>query len=111
LIPEHKTGIIYLTKGDFTRFEIDRGDTEGIVNYILKVNNIKIAAFFTQQPTIVKVSFRSVESYNVAELARQHFNGGGHKNAAGGNHFKGLQSAINLFKEVLPEFVNQRTNE
>ncbi len=111
LIPEHQTGIIYLNNADYTKFEIDRGDTEGIVNYILKINNIKIAAFFTQQPTIVKLSLRSVEDYNVADLARKYYNGGGHKNAAGGSHYKGLKSAMELFKKVLPEFVKQNTNE
>ncbi len=111
LIPEQMTGIIYLTKSDFVKFNIERGDTEGVVNYILKINNIKIAAFFTQQPTIVKLSLRSVEDYNVANLAHSYFNGGGHKNAAGGSHYKGLKSAMDLFKEVLPEFVKQNTNE
>lgn len=111
LMPEQQTGLIYLTNSDFSKFDIERGDTEGIVNYILKINNIKIAAFFTQQPTIVKLSLRSVENYNVAELARTYFNGGGHKNAAGGSHYKGLKSAMELFKKVLPEFVNQQTNE
>lgn len=107
VIPELNTGIIFLTKQDFTKFDIRRGDTEGIVNYILRINNIKVAAFFTQQPTIVKLSLRSVENYNVAELAGRHFNGGGHKNAAGGSHFKGLKSALKLFKDVLPEFINK----
>ncbi|MBY5960164.1 DHH family phosphoesterase [Membranicola marinus] len=111
LIPEQKTGIIYLNKADYSKFEIERGDTEGIVNNILKINNIKIAAFFTQQPTIVKLSLRSVEDYNVADLARKYYNGGGHKNAAGGSHYKGLKSALELFKKVLPEFVKQHTNE
>lgn len=111
VLPEQQTGIIYLTKTDYAKFEIERGDTEGIVNYILKINNIKIAAFFTQQPTIVKLSLRSVENYNVADLAKKYFNGGGHKNAAGGSHYKGLKSAMELFKTVLPEFVNQQTNE
>jgi len=107
ILPDLQTGIIFLTKNDYSRFDIQRGDTEGIVNYILKINNIKVAAFFTQQPTIVKLSFRSVGDYNVAELAGEHFNGGGHKNAAGGSHFKGLKSAMDQFKKVLPEFINK----
>ncbi len=111
LLPEYRTGFIFLSKTDYAKFEVERGDTEGIVNYILRINNIKIAAFFTHQPTIVKISLRSVENYNVAELAKKYFNGGGHKNAAGGSHYKGLKSAIELFKNVLPEFVNNQTNE
>jgi len=113
VLPELQTGIIFLTKNDYSKFDIQRGDTEGIVNHILKMKNIEVAAFFTQQPTIVKISFRSVGDFNVAALAEEHFNGGGHKNAAGGSHFKGLKSAIQLFKEILPEFINKhkQTNE
>lgn len=106
IIPEYRTGIIFLTKSDFEKFNIQRGDTEGIVNYILKVENIDIAVFFTQQPTITKISFRSVGPYNVEEIAKKYFNGGGHKNASGGSHFRGLKSAMTLFKEQLPEFFN-----
>ncbi|WP_236971600.1 DHH family phosphoesterase [Membranihabitans marinus] len=107
IIPEYRAGIIFLTKSDFEKFNIQRGDAEGIVNYILKINNIDIAVLFTQQPTITKISFRSLGDYNVEEIAKNYFNGGGHKNASGGSHFKGLKSAITLFKEHLPEFFNK----
>lgn len=111
VIPEYKTGIIFLTKSDFAKFDIQRGDTEGIVNYILKIKDIDIAVFFTQQPTIIKISFRSLGEFNVEEIAREYFNGGGHRNASGGSHFKGLKSAMELFKEKLPEFFKKhKTN-
>src|SRR5690625_2710091 len=67
VLPELQTGIIFLTKNDYSKFDIQRGDTEGIVNHILKMKNIEVAAFFTQQPTIVKISFRSVGDFNVAD--------------------------------------------
>lgn len=107
IMPEYRTGIIFLTKSDFEKFNIQRGDAEGIVNYILKIENIDIAVLFTQQPTITKISFRSLGDYSVEEIAKKYFNGGGHKNASGGSHFKGLKSAIALFKEQLPEFFNK----
>src|SRR5690625_6307694 len=90
---ELQTGIIFLTKNDYSKFDIQRGDTEGIVNHILKMKNIEVAAFFTQQPTIVKISFRSVGDFNVAALAEEHFNGGGHKNAAGDRKSTRLNSS------------------
>ena len=37
ILEEYKTGIITLTKEDYAGFDIQRGDTEGIVNYLLKV--------------------------------------------------------------------------
>ncbi len=104
ILPEYKTGIISLTKEDYEHFDIQRGDTEGIVNYLLMMKEIKLAAFITEQPTIVKISLRSKGDFSVQEIAKKHFRGGGHKNASGGASFKGLRSTINRFKKVLPEY-------
>ena len=104
ILPEYKTGIISLTKDDYEHFDIQRGDTEGIVNYLLMMKEIKLAAFITEQPTIVKISLRSKGDFSVQEIAKKHFRGGGHKNASGGASFKGLRSTINKFKKVLPDY-------
>lgn len=107
ILEEYRTGIITLTKEDYTNFDIKRGDTEGIVNYLLKMKKIVVAAFITEQPTIVKISLRSKGDFSVQEIARRHFKGGGHKNAAGGASFKGLRSTVKRFKELLPLYVDQ----
>ncbi len=107
ILPEYKTGIITLNKEDYTRFEISRGDTEGIVNYLLKIRAVKMAAFITEQPTIVKLSLRSKGDFSVQEIARKHFKGGGHKNAAGGASFIGLRATLKKFKALLPEYKDQ----
>ncbi|MEM6317497.1 MAG: bifunctional oligoribonuclease/PAP phosphatase NrnA [Bacteroidota bacterium] len=104
ILPEYKTGIISLTKEDYEHFDIQRGDTEGIVNYLLMMQEVKLAAFITEQPTIVKISLRSKGDFSVQEIAKKHFRGGGHKNASGGASFKGLRATINKFKKVLPEY-------
>ncbi len=104
ILPEFHTGIIYLTKEDYTEFDIRRGDTEGIVNYLLKLREVKMAAFITEQPTIVKLSLRSKGDLSVQEIAQKHFRGGGHRNAAGGASFIGLHPTIRKFKEILPEY-------
>ncbi|MFK7933709.1 MAG: bifunctional oligoribonuclease/PAP phosphatase NrnA [Saprospiraceae bacterium] len=104
ILPEYKTGIITLTKEDYAHFDIKRGDTEGIVNYLLKMRDIKLAAFITEQPTIVKLSLRSKGDFNVQEIMKKHFRGGGHKNAAGGASFKGLRYTLRKFKGLLPEY-------
>ncbi|MEL7020291.1 MAG: bifunctional oligoribonuclease/PAP phosphatase NrnA [Bacteroidota bacterium] len=104
ILPEYKTGIITLTKDDYAHFDIKRGDTEGIVNYLLKMRDIKLAAFITEQPTIVKLSLRSKGDFNVQEIMKKHFRGGGHKNAAGGASFKGLRYTVRKFKSLLPDY-------
>ena len=107
IIPQFHTGIITLTKKDYQDFDIQRGDTEGLVNYILMINNIKVAALITEQPTIVKLSLRSKGDISVQELARDNFKGGGHKNAAGGHAYAKLDSVVNKFKSILPFYIKQ----
>lgn len=104
ILEEYQTGIITLTKEDYASFDIQRGDTEGIVNFLLKVKNVKVAAFITEQPTIVKISLRSKGDFSVQEIARRHFKGGGHKNASGGYSFQSLNATVRRFKSVLPHY-------
>jgi len=101
ILPEIKTGIITLTKKDYEDFDIQRGDTEGIVNYLLMLEDVKIAAFVSEQPKIVKLSLRSKGDYAVNEILSAHFKGGGHKNAAGGASFTGLSSTLKKLKKIL----------
>ncbi|THH41601.1 DHH family phosphoesterase [Neolewinella litorea] len=104
LIPEYRTGLIYLNKKDYEDFDIQRGDTEGIVNYVLRMPQIMIAAFIHEQPTIVKLSLRSKGTMDVQQIAKAHFRGGGHRNAAGGASFAPLGATINRFKRQLPKY-------
>ncbi len=104
--PEYNAGLIYLTKEDYKNFDIKRGDTEGLVNYPMSMKNIKLSALIMEQPTIVKISLRSKGELSVQEIARKHFNGGGHKNASGGYMHDSLQKAVQKFKEILPLLTN-----
>lgn len=109
ILEEYQTGIITLTKEDYADFDIQRGDTEGIVNFLLKIKNVKVAAFITEQPTIVKISLRSKGDFSVQEIAKRHFKGGGHKNASGGYSFQTLSATVRRFKKVLPFYKDQLT--
>jgi phosphoesterase RecJ-like protein len=84
LFPELKTGIIALDKQDFTKFQIQPGDTEGLVNYALWISEIELSILLIPRNNECKLSFRSKGDLDVNEFARKNFNGGGHKNASGG---------------------------
>ena len=107
ILPEYKTGIIALTKKDYETFDIQRGDTEGVVNYLLSMKDVKLGVFIMEQPTIVKISMRSKDDFNVQEMCRDHFNGGGHKNASGGYSHQSLKYTIDKFKNLLPIYKNK----
>jgi len=82
--------------------------TEGVVNYGLSVKGVKFAAIFIEhkQEGIIKISLRSKNNFDVNNFARQHFNGGGHINAAGGRSDIGLKATIEKFITILPTYKN-----
>jgi phosphoesterase RecJ-like protein len=107
VLPEYHAGIIALTRRDFERFNIQRGDTEGVVNFILKMKHVQMAAFVTEQPNIVKLSLRSKGEFSVQEIASKYFKGGGHRNASGGYSYQGLRTTVNKIKDILPLYKDQ----
>jgi phosphoesterase RecJ-like protein len=52
----------------------------------------------------VRVSLRSKGEFSVNEFARAHFNGGGHRNAAGGDIFKTMTETLAWFETLLPAY-------
>lgn len=109
ILNEYNTALIYASKADLERFDYQVGDTEGVVNYPLSVANIKMSVFFTERQGCIRLSFRSKDDFSVNDLARKHFNGGGHLNAAGGTLTCSLEEAIEMFKSVLPEYKEELT--
>lgn len=103
LLSEYQAGIIWLNKEDYKHWSIGRGDTEGIVNYILMVRNMKMAVFITEQQNVTKLSFRSKGNVNVQEICHAHFNGGGHRNAAGGQIKANIEDTLAKVKEIIPQ--------
>jgi phosphoesterase RecJ-like protein len=101
LIPNYPIGIITITKDELNRFNYKKGDTEGLVNSILSIENIMIAAIFIEHEDGIKISFRSKGDFYVNELAYKYFDGGGHKYAAGGFSNDTLEKVVNRFKELV----------
>jgi len=98
----------------FTQKELDdngfkKGDTEGFVNYGLSLEGIVFALIFIENAAdeIVKISLRSKGDFDVNLLAREHFNGGGHKNAAGGRSLVNLSQTEQKLITILPDYEKQ----
>ncbi|HMY23832.1 MAG TPA: bifunctional oligoribonuclease/PAP phosphatase NrnA [Chitinophagales bacterium] len=87
-------GIIVVDKKDAYRFNLQTGDTEGLVNYPLSIKNVKVSILVKQEPKIIKLSFRSKGEYSVEKICREHFEGGGHRNASGGRSFLSVEQTI-----------------
>ncbi|CAN5415434.1 bifunctional oligoribonuclease/PAP phosphatase NrnA [soil metagenome] len=104
ILPEFNTAIISVSKADLEKYEIITGDTEGIVNYALSISDIKLAAFIVERTDLVKLSLRSKEEFPANDICKRYFNGGGHRNAAGGHSTGSLEDVVNQFKLILPEY-------
>lgn len=105
--PELHTAYIWLTKEDLDRFNHLKGDTEGFANMLLTMSGIVLSVLFIERTGFVKMSLRSKGSFNANALSRQCFNGGGHRNAAGGEMKGNIHDAVRLFEETLPSFRNE----
>lgn len=101
---EYHTALISLSIEDLNRFNHKTGDTEGIVNYALGIEGIKFAALFVERKGLIKISFRSKGDFSVKEFSRDHFEGGGHKNASGGRSLLSLEDTVAKFVSLLPQY-------
>jgi len=101
----YNTAVVFLKEQDLLDCNYQKGDTEGFVNLPLSIKDISFSAFFVEFKDGIKISFRSQGEFNVNLFAKTYFDGGGHKNAAGGfiNH-KNMEQAIQYFSKSLEEF-------
>lgn len=104
---EYNTAIMSIPKYDLARYEIKTGDTEGLVNYLLTIEGIKFGAIVIDRDEERKWSFRSKGDFDVNTFAREHFNGGGHFNAAGGGSKDPISVTVQKFKQVLEQYQSQ----
>jgi phosphoesterase RecJ-like protein len=104
VLPEFNTAYITVSKAELEKYEVITGDTEGIVNYALSITGMRLAAFFVERPDKVKLSLRSKGEFPANEICKKYFNGGGHRNAAGGVSTDSLESVIKQFELILPEY-------
>jgi phosphoesterase RecJ-like protein len=107
IIPELHTAYISLTMKEMKKYNYSLGDTEGFVNLPLSVKGIRFSALFLEKPDRVKISFRSKGSFPANLFSKNHFNGGGHHNAAGGESFQSLDETLHEFETVLKKYKGQ----
>jgi len=102
VLREFRTAIISLSKKELATFDHKTGDTEGLVNYPLSIKEINVSILMTQRDDLIRLSFRSKGDFAVNQIASEYFEGGGHKNAAGGNSYLSIEETIEKIKQILP---------
>jgi phosphoesterase RecJ-like protein len=107
VLPEYQTAYMTLSAEELKQFGSQTGDTEGFVNYGLSIKGIRLSVMIYERKDSVKLSLRSLGHFSVNEMARKHFNGGGHKNASGGTSDISLDKTLEKFLSILPSYKEQ----
>jgi len=107
VIPELRTAYIPLRIEDLKKYSSQTGDTEGLVNFGLSIKDVKLSVLISERKENVKLSFRSLGHFSVNDFARKHFDGGGHKNAAGGQTNLPFDETLKKFLDLLPQYKDE----
>lgn len=107
VLPEYKFAYITLTDAELKRYRSKTGDTEGLVNYALAVEGVVMAAILIDRNEEIRMSFRSIGNFSVRDLASTHFDGGGHRNAAGGRSRLSLAETEKKLLSIVPLYQQQ----
>lgn len=100
---EFSAALITLSRDELNRFHYTKGDTEGLVNRPLSIPGVRYSAFMRQESDCIRVSMRSVGDFPVNLVCSEHFDGGGHLNAAGGDYHGTLEEAAEYFRNILKD--------
>ena len=80
---DNQVGIIVFNAKDFLETHTSTADTEGIINELIDIDNVKVAYALSEVgDKNFKLSVRTKNPIDASEIAAT-FGGGGHKNAAG----------------------------
>lgn len=103
IMPRYNAGLIALSRKELKLFNVQTGDTEGLVNYPLSIAGIRFSTLITERADEVKLSFRSKGDFDVSAFGREYFNGGGHFNASGGRTKTSFNETVAYFKKILSD--------
>lgn len=105
IMESYHVAIISMSKEELAKYHYQKGDTDGLANLALSIKGIKAAIIFSERDGIMKISFRSKGKENpVNMLAADHFDGGGHANAAGGMSNLSVGETLTKIKSLIPQY-------
>ena len=107
LIEDGTVAYMSLLESEMRRFQFQQGDSEGFVNYALTIKKVKMSAMFLAHRKFIRISLRSRGDVDVNLFARKYFNGGGHRNAAGGKSFLSMEETIDHYIRSVREFAEE----
>lgn len=103
LLTDQGVALITLTRDELNRYHYQKGYTEGLVNKPLNIPQINYSVYLREEADFIKVSMRSKGDYAVNGICKDHFGGGGHVNAAGGEFPGTMEQCVALVKSLVAD--------
>jgi phosphoesterase RecJ-like protein len=107
VFPKYGAAYISISADELKKFNYKPGDSEGFVNYPLSIQGVVFSVIFIEREDHVKISFRSKGMFYANKFAEKHFNGGGHRNAAGGYSEASLKETLDKFESLLSGYKDE----
>lgn len=107
VLKRYRTAYFSISADDLKKYNSKTGDTEGLVNYALSLKDVVFSALIIERPETIRISLRSKGEFSVNDFARDHFEGGGHPNAAGGKSDLGLEETVKKFEKIVKLYAKQ----
>jgi phosphoesterase RecJ-like protein len=104
VLKKYRTAYFWISAEDLKKFNSKTGDTEGLVNYALSLKDVVFAAVIIERPETIRISLRSKGNFSVNNFAKDHFEGGGHPNAAGGKSDISLEETVKKFETIVKQY-------
>lgn len=98
---ELNTAFITISRRDYERWNIQKGDLEGIANMVLRIRPLRCAVLLTERKNEIRLSMRSKGDFSVQEICSNYFQGGGHRNASGGTSKTSLEETCQELLDIL----------
>ncbi len=103
-----RIGVMTLSRVDFDRSGAAEEDTDGLVNYVRKLDGVEVGVFLKERPDgRIRVSLRSRNGLDVGALAAA-LGGGGHKYASGVTMTCPLPEAVDKVVASLTQVLTEK---
>jgi len=104
--PEYHAAYFLISREVCQRFNMQMGDTEGLVNSALNIEGVKLGILVVEREDLIKISIRSRGDFPANAFAGN-FNGGGHFHAAGGRSHESLEATEEKLLGLLSQYKEQ----
>lgn len=96
-----RVALVVIHASDMEAYGVKSADLTGLINEVMRLHDIDCGILVREEPPTVRLSLRSKEMYDVNQLARDLFGGGGHERAAGATSTLTLDETVARVKEKL----------